>query len=191
MGKAILAPLDFAEIAAPATPASGLRVYAKSDHKLYVKDTTGAETDLTAGGGGGINATIVDVKGDLIVASAADTVARLPVGTDGQILLADSAQSTGLRWAWPAAVVQTKTANYTALSLDNIVLANAVAGAFTVTLPAVASGQQLIVKKVDASVFVVTVVPASGTIDGAASVPLANQWQSRTFVSDGTNWFMV
>lgn len=50
----------------------------------------------------GISATIVDAKGDLIAATAADTVARLGVGTNGQILTADSTAATGLKWATPA-----------------------------------------------------------------------------------------
>lgn len=42
---------------------------------------------------------IVDAKGDLISATAADTPARLAVGTNGQILTADSTTATGLKWA--------------------------------------------------------------------------------------------
>ena len=47
---------------------------------------------------GGIQPTIVDAKGDIIAASAADTPARLAVGNDGETLVADSSASTGLRY---------------------------------------------------------------------------------------------
>ncbi|HYF46422.1 MAG TPA: hypothetical protein VD926_09455, partial [Acidimicrobiales bacterium] len=57
------------------------------------------------GGGGGdsIPSTIVDAKGDLLAATAADTVARLAVGTDGHVLTADSAEAAGVKWAAAAA----------------------------------------------------------------------------------------
>jgi hypothetical protein len=41
---------------------------------------------------------IVDAKGDLIAASAADTPARLAVGANGETLVADSSATTGLRY---------------------------------------------------------------------------------------------
>ena len=41
---------------------------------------------------------IVDAKGDLIAASAADTPARLAVGSNGETLVADNSTSTGLRY---------------------------------------------------------------------------------------------
>jgi hypothetical protein len=50
----------------------------------------------------GIPATIIDAKGDLIAGTAADTAARLAVGTNGQVLTADSTAATGLAWATAA-----------------------------------------------------------------------------------------
>jgi len=63
----------------------------------------------------GIPATIFDAKGDLIAASAADTAARLAVGTNGQVLTANSATGTGLAWATPASggAVLLETVNLT------------------------------------------------------------------------------
>lgn len=43
--------------------------------------------------------TVIDAKGDLIVGTAADTVGKLTVGTNGQYLQADSSTATGLTWS--------------------------------------------------------------------------------------------
>jgi hypothetical protein len=55
-------------------------------------DFTWVDTDDT----NAIQNAIVDAKGDLIAASAADTPARLAVGANGETLVADSSTSTGL-----------------------------------------------------------------------------------------------
>lgn len=49
---------------------------------------------------------LLDAKGDLIVATAADTPARLAVGTNGQVLIAASGETTGLKWGAGGRVVQ-------------------------------------------------------------------------------------
>lgn len=46
----------------------------------------------------GVPVSIIDAKGDLIAGTAADTAARLAVGTNGYILTADSGETTGLKW---------------------------------------------------------------------------------------------
>ena len=47
-------------------------------------------------------ATAIDAKGDLVVGTGADTFSRLAVGTNGQVLTADSSEATGLKFATPA-----------------------------------------------------------------------------------------
>jgi hypothetical protein len=43
--------------------------------------------------------TLVDAKGDLLVGTAADTLARVVVGSNGQVLTADSTATQGVAWA--------------------------------------------------------------------------------------------
>jgi hypothetical protein len=85
--------------------------------------------------------------------------------------------------------VVTKTSAYAASNWD-FVLANATSGAFSVTSPGTAADAQVTIKKIDSSANAVTFVPASGTVDGASSFALVNQWDCNEFVSDGTNWFV-
>jgi hypothetical protein len=47
---------------------------------------------------------LVDAKGDLLVASAADTVTRLAAGVNGYVLTANSSATNGLEWAAAPAV---------------------------------------------------------------------------------------
>jgi hypothetical protein len=74
--------------------------------------------------GVGIQPSIVDAKGDLIAATAADAVGRLAVGTNGQQLVADSTASTGLKWDNPSGLVHIKTESITpgvaSQNIDNI-----------------------------------------------------------------------
>jgi len=61
-----------------------------------------ARVTLLEEGSSGIPQTLVDYKGDLITATADNTVARLAVGTNGKVLTANSATATGLEWQTPS-----------------------------------------------------------------------------------------
>jgi hypothetical protein len=80
----------------------------------WVDPSTGDITGVTAGtgiSGGGTSGTVtvtnsmataIDAKGDLVVGTGADAFSRLAVGSNNQVLVADSAEATGLKWASPS-----------------------------------------------------------------------------------------
>lgn len=86
---------------APSSPSAGNQtLYIDSaDHKLKRKNSSGTVTIVEAAAGAISGDTLWDAKGDLAAGTGADTAAKLTVGANGTVLRADSAQSTGLRWA--------------------------------------------------------------------------------------------
>jgi hypothetical protein len=76
------------------------------DNTALVKDgasairTLGSSVDTTvfANANAAINKSLVTTKGDIIVATGSGAVVRQGVGTDGQVLTADSTQADGVAW---------------------------------------------------------------------------------------------
>lgn len=89
---------------------------------------------------------------------------------------------------------RTLTATGDALATDYLILVDATAGAVTVTLPVAANSNaaMIVVKKIDAGANAVT-VDANGaeTIDGAANVALAAQYDAVTVFCDGSEWWII
>jgi hypothetical protein len=84
-------------------PAAGVpgRLYYVTDENVTERDNGSAWEDYSDGGSGGGNVatdTIWDTKGDLAVATGADAASKLAAGSNGQKLVADSSQTTGLKW---------------------------------------------------------------------------------------------
>lgn len=86
---------------------SGTSACAGNDTRLSDSRTPTAHATSHASGGsdpvtpaaiGAVASALVDAKGDLVVATAADTLARLAVGGDGTEVVADSGQATGVKW---------------------------------------------------------------------------------------------
>lgn len=78
----------------PATPFPGQLIWETDTSRLMWWNSTGATWVPVA-----IAGTLVDAKGDLVVGTANDALARLAVAGNNRVLLADSTQATGLRWA--------------------------------------------------------------------------------------------
>lgn len=141
------------------------------------------QVSLTNGGTGqngalaGFNAlSPTTTKGDLIVRNASTGNARLAVGTDGQSLLADSTQATGLRWGSPLVSTQRTVlvTPDTMLAADSIIGVNlTTAGASNMTLIAAPANGRVITykdEKGDANTNNITILAGAGdTIEGASS----------------------
>jgi hypothetical protein len=100
--------------------------------------TLGSSIDTTVfnNAGAGIAKTIVDAKGDIIAATAADTVARVAVGANGTVLTADSTAASGVAWATPAGAK-----NYSLLNTGG----TALTGASTITVSGISGMDSIMV----------------------------------------------
>ena len=93
---------------APTSPALGQVWFNSSDGGTYVYYNSNW-AEIGAVPPGTLN-TVVDAKGDLLVGTANDTLARLATGTNDQVLVVDTSTATGLKWSTPT-VYQTVVAN--------------------------------------------------------------------------------
>jgi hypothetical protein len=85
---------------------------------------TAVDTQMFTNAGAAIAKSLVDAKGDIIAATADDTVDRLAVGANDTVLTADSSEATGLKWAAPAGgMTKIATGTFTTaatVDIDNV-----------------------------------------------------------------------
>jgi len=90
-------PTTYTGTTVPSTLHTDGDLYLRSNGELY-QQTSGA---WVLQGVGLLTANGLTAKGDLYVATGSAAVTRLGVGTDGQVLTADSTQTAGMKWATP------------------------------------------------------------------------------------------
>lgn len=145
---------------------------------------------VAANGGTGFASYTV---GDLLYANTTTTLAKLPVGTTGQVLTV----AAGVP-AWATSTISapvTKTADFTLAATESWVINNKSGSTCTVTLPTPSAytGRQVVFKNMQAQLLVSAssnVVPLDGTSAGTAILlDVVGNWA--TMVSDGTNWVIM
>ena len=145
-----------------------------------------------------VDASTMTTKGDLLAASAASTPARVAVGSNNQVLTADSSQSTGVKWALPTTIeaVNTVGASGAAVTLPDVSSATihvvTLTANCTFTFPAAAAGKSFtLVLQQDATGSRTVTWPVGTKWPGGVAPTLtttANAVDYVTFLSPATSW---
>lgn len=141
---------------------------------------------------GAIPLNTISAKGGLVVGTAASQVQMLPVGTNGESLIADSAETGGMRWGSPSssfaanqADTRTATGTVTLTDSDKDVQYIDPGGASRdVVLPAEGTGNH--------PFFIYNSADAAEALtiknDASSIIGVLNRGDSGLFVSNATTW---
>lgn len=116
---------------------------------------------------------------------------RFSILSNGNIGIATSAPTSTLQVAGSTAyATRTVTATATLAITDHYLLCNNTT-AIVVNLPSASTclGREYVITKINAATANITITPASGTINGAATLVITSNFTSQTIYTDGTNWY--
>lgn len=148
------------------------------------------------------NLSPLTTKGDLLGSDGSNNI-RIPVGSNGQLLVADSTQTSGVRWDTSTTSVtvlpfaQVNNATYTMLATD-VILAVIITGSSTCAITLVtapSNGRLLIVRDQSGAAATrnITLVAGSGdTIEGSSTYVINTNNGKVAFYYDATakNWLL-
>ena len=88
--------------------------------------------------------------------------------------------------------VVSKTADYTATTVDELIIVDATSNTVTITLPTAIgiTGRMYMIKCIDATYTVTVDGSGSQTIDGELTQTLS-QWENLHIISNGANWLII
>ena len=137
---------------------------------------------------------IVDAKGDLIVATSADAVSRLAVGTNDYVLTAASGEATGVKWAAAASDATkmplaggTFTGSVTFDATNTFEAANTYQGASPMLLTGATTGNgyEITISVTDPTADRTLTLPnATGTVALTSDIPTSVNGTSDNIISN-------
>ena len=163
---------------------------------VFTGDDATFFTTGTATADAAIPKALVTAKGDIVGATASGVPDNLAVGSNGQILTADSTVAMGIKWSTPSTLSLTINAQtgttYTIVSgdLNKLVTLNN-ASAITVTIPngVFSTGQQVNFQQIGAGQ--VTFASDGTTTFTGIGTKLRAQYSASTLICTGTNTFTL
>lgn len=138
---------------------AGKPSFGNSGRTIYLTDVDTLSIDTGSAWNKMIAQSLYTTKGDLVARTSSEAI-RLGIGSNNQVLTADSGEATGMRWATiGTASTTSRNSAYTAAIGEGTSYNDASGGGYTITLPSPVgnNGESLVFQKTDSTFNIVTI----------------------------------